>query len=181
MESNRTGYDESRDASQGGRYRNHWQGRRRIARNNRGFGKSFVGFPKEKLTNAAVAAFHEYGTKGFSLGRSGATAGGAPERSFIRATIDEKHSDIDRLFQRVAKGAVGGKVKIEKGIGLAGVKVVAWVKAKIRKGISPELMPATIRARKYQFGKASSKPLIATGQLIGSITHVVRKPSEGAK
>ena len=80
------------------------------------FGKSFVGFPKEKLTNAAVAAFHEYGTKGFSLGRSGATAGGAPERSFIRATIDEKHSDIDRLFQRVAKGAVGGKVKIEKGI-----------------------------------------------------------------
>ena len=114
------------------------------------------------LTNATVGTFHEYGTKRIH------------ERSFIRATVDEKHNDIDRLFQRVTKGVIDGKMEWKKGLGLVGEKVVSWVKARIRAGIPPPLSDETIEDRRRQFGKASSKPLIATGQLMGSITHIGR-------
>lgn len=136
--------------------------------------ESFLG--KEDATNAEVGATHEYGAPG-----KGWRGADIPERSFIRATVDEKHNDIDRLFQRAAKGALGDKIKLKRGLGLVGEKVVALIKAKIRKGISPPLSNVTIELRKKQFGKASTKQLIATSQLMGSITHVVRKPSEGAK
>lgn len=127
----------------------------------------------ENLTNAQVGTFHELGSKGTSLGRSGAESGAIPERSYIRSTIDEKHGPIARLLERVTRGAIDGKINYKVGLGLAGLKVVAWIKAKIRKGILPPLMPSTI-AR-----KGSSKPLIDTGQLIGSLTHAVRGAEEG--
>jgi hypothetical protein len=124
----------------------------------------------EFTTNAAIGSFHEFGT-----------VKGIPERSFIRSTIDEKHSHISKLLARVARGILGLKIKWEKGAGLTGEKVVSWIKAKIRKGIPPALMPSTIDARRRQFGKASSKPLIATGQLMGSTTYAVRGIGEGDK
>ena len=121
------------------------------------------------LTNAAVGAFQEYGTPSID------------ERSFLRATVDAKHNDIARMFIHVAKGVTGGKVDQKRGLGLAGERVVSWIKARIRAGIPPALSAKTIAARKRQFGKASTKPLIATGQLMGSITYAVRGANEGAK
>lgn len=118
---------------------------------------------KGEFTNVDVGTFHEFGTKTI------------PERSFIRSTIDERRPDILKLFERIAKGILDGKIKPEKDFGLVGLKVVSWIKAKIRKGIAPPLMPATIKA------KGSSKPLIDKGELMGSITHVVRKQHEGDK
>jgi hypothetical protein len=140
------------------------------------FGKAYIGFKeKKKLTNADIGLFHEMGASGVSLGRSGAESGAIPERSFLRATVDEKHASITRLFVRVVRGAIDQKINLKRGLGLVGEKAVVWVKARIRKGIPPPLMPLTI-AR-----KGSSKPLIDTGQLLGSITYVVRGPEEGEK
>jgi hypothetical protein len=135
----------------------------------------------EFTTNAAIASFHEFGTAAGGSSRSGGIVVASPERSFIRSTIDEKHSPIAGMFAKVARAVLGGKTTQKTGFGLIGEKVVSWIKAKIRKGIPPALMPSTIDARRRQFGKASSKPLIATGQLMGSITYAVRGIGEGDK
>ena len=143
-------------------------------------GKAFIG-TQEPLTNAKLASFHEFGTVAGGSARSGGSVLHVPERSFIRSTIDEKQNQITRLFERVAGAVLGLHMTWERGFGIIGVQVTNWIKAKIRKGIPPPLMPATIAARKRQFGKASSKPLIASGQLLGAITHEVRRRSEGEK
>jgi hypothetical protein len=126
-----------------------------------------------KLTNADIGLFHEYGTTGMSLGRSGAESGATPERSFLRSTMDESHGAITRLFERVVRGAIEQRINLRRGLNLIGERAVSWVKARIRKGIPPPLMPSTIDR------KGSSKPLIDKGQLIGSITYAVRGVDEG--
>lgn len=152
----------------------------------------------EPMTNARLGSIHEFGAKinhpggtpymvtdegAVFLKKGDARATGVtkphkiviPERSFIRATIDEKRGDIARLFERAAKGAIDGKINLKTGLGLIGEKTVAWIKGRIRKGISPPLAASTI-AR-----KGSSKPLIDEGQLIGSLTYAVRGAGEGDK
>jgi hypothetical protein len=115
------------------------------------------------LTNADVGFFHEFGTEDIW------------ERSFIRALIDERRRDISRLFERISKGMIDGKVSQRIGLGLAGQQVVSWIKARIRAHIPPPLTPSTIER------KGSSTPLIDTSQLEGSLTHAVRGLGEGEK
>lgn len=106
----------------------------------------------QRLSLLEVAAVHEFG------------AGHVPARSFIRATIDEKRSEIERLQEQLAVKVVEGKITPEDALGLVGAKVAAWCQARIAAGIAPPLKPATI-AR-----KGSSTPLINTGQLRSAIT-----------
>ena len=111
-----------------------------------------------------LAAIHEFGSPAASI----------PERSFIRRTLDAKHGEIVALAAKLAGGVVNGKIKLEKALEILGQFLAAEIKKTIANGIPPELQPATIAARKRKFGKASTKPLIATGQLRASITHEVR-------
>lgn len=110
-----------------------------------------------KLSLLEVAAQHEFG----------APAAGIPQRSFIRATVDEKRADIGRLQLALAKQVLAGKLTPDQALEQMGAKVAAWCQTRIAEGISPALQPETVRR------KGSSTPLIDTGQLRSSITYRV--------
>lgn len=106
------------------------------------------------LSLLEVAAIHEFG----------APAAGIPQRSFIRATADERRTDIGALQAALAEQVAAGKASPEQALELMGAKVASMVQAKINSGIAPPLAPETV-AR-----KGSSQPLVSTGQLKSSIT-----------
>jgi hypothetical protein len=142
----------------------------RLARENQGrvvdvgvLGKEGSGVYEDgNLTVADVASFHEFGQ-------------GVPERSFIRAYVDENRSKIEDWLRRMAKRVITGEVKsFDHGLELIGMKIESEIKQRIRDGIPPELSEATLAQK-----KGKSTPLIDTGQLLSSITHEVRRISEG--
>lgn len=110
-----------------------------------------------KYSLLEVAALHEFG----------APAANIPARSFIRATIDEHQADIAKLQRVLLTKVVAGELTEEQALQALGAKVAGWCKARIAAGIDPPLAPATVKRKK------SSKPLVDTGQLRSSITHVV--------
>ena len=104
-----------------------------------------------------IAAVHEFG----------APDAGIPQRSFIRATIDLKRTEIEALQTSLAQRVVAGELDPSQALEQLGAKVASMCQLRIAEGIEPALKPETI-AR-----KGSSKPLINTGQLRASITHRV--------
>lgn len=104
-----------------------------------------------------VAAVHEFGSEDGTI----------PERSYLRSTVKEQNNKYLRLFSKVVNKGI--RERREPEFAKVGEQAVTDVKRKIRSRIPPALKAATI-AR-----KGSSSPLIDTGQLIGSITSVVRK------
>lgn len=106
------------------------------------------------LSLVEVALIHEFG----------APAAGIPQRSFLRATIDEHAPDIRRLILAVAARALDGAITPAQALDQIGSKVAGWVQTRIDQGIAPPLKPETI-AR-----KGSSKPLVNVGQLKAAIT-----------
>src|SRR5262245_29394029 len=106
---------------------------------------------KGGLTTADVAAFNEFGL-------------GVPERSFLRATIDENEAQLLQLQATVGRGVALGTFSAEQGLGLIGEHAVGLIQDRISNGIPPSNAPATI-AR-----KGSSTPLIHEGQMRRSIT-----------
>lgn len=111
----------------------------------------------EKLTLLEVAAVHEFG----------APDAGIPQRSFIRATVDLRASEIAADQETIAAGVLAGKITPEQGAEMLGARVQGMIQTRIAEGISPPLKPATIARKK------SSKPLVDTGQLRSSITYRV--------
>lgn len=86
-----------------------------------------------------------------------------PERSFLRTTFDKGRRKYERLLLKQAQAVVDGKQAPDRAIGVVGEVHLADVIRRINRGIPPKLKPATA-AR-----KGSTKPLIDTGQLKGSI------------
>lgn len=112
-----------------------------------------------KLSLLEIAIVHEFG------------GGHVPARSFIRATVDAKRAEILKLQVALAQQVLLGKITPDQALSQLGAKVAGWMKTRIAEGIAPPLSEATIKR------KGSSVPLINTGQLRSSITHVV----EGAR
>ena len=106
------------------------------------------------LSLVEVALIHEFG----------APARGIPQRSFLRAAIDEHAPDIRRLILAVAARALDGAITPAQALDQIGSKVAGWVQTRIDQGIAPPLKPETI-AR-----KGSSKPLVNVGQLKAAVT-----------
>lgn len=115
--------------------------------------------PGTPLTIAEIAEFHEFGT-----------SGGVPERSFMRATIDEKREEIRGIQRTLARRVLSNRERLgpKRALSILGLAIESMIKARIRAGIPPQVKPATL-AR-----KRSSIPLIDTGQLIQSITFEVK-------
>lgn len=105
---------------------------------------------------AFVASIHEFGAPG----------AGIPARPFLRPAFDENRDKIQRVQERALKMVLDSRLTVRQGLGLIGEAGVALVKRQIRKVKEPPLQPATI-AR-----KGSSQPLIDTGQMLNSTTHV---------
>ena len=103
-----------------------------------------------------VAIVHEFG------------GGHVPARSFIRATVDEKRTEIQALQLALAKQVLLGKITADQALGQLGAKVASWVQARIVAGIAPALSPSTLKRKKRK-----TTPLILTGQLKSSVTFAV--------
>lgn len=88
-----------------------------------------------------------------------------PERSFLRAAIDEGRQEIVRFVDLQAINLlIKQNQSLKRTLRLLGLFGVKLVKAKIIKGPFVPNAPATIRK------KGSSKPLIDKTRLFGSIT-----------
>lgn len=117
------------------------------------------------LTVAQLATIHEFG-KVIHQPRMRRTIV-IPERSFLRATVDQYRDAITRREVLLTQGYVLGKFELKSSLELLGQYVVGLVKQRIANGIPPANSPWTIAQ------KGSSKPLIDTGQLRNSITYQV--------
>lgn len=112
------------------------------------------------LSNVELYSYHEFGDM--------AGTGHPPERSSLRSTMADKEADYQKELRKIAKGVFEGGTA-EGHLLLLGEKYRADVINKIRSGIPPELAESTI-ARK----KGEATPLITTGQLINSLSAVVK-------
>nr|WP_282562108.1 hypothetical protein [Providencia stuartii] len=109
------------------------------------------------LSNATIAAAHEFGVPGH-----------IPERSFLLSTLRENKGKATKLLIREIMTDISQEDYSGRSLAIVGEKLAGEVKRKIQTGISPALDLKTIKR------KGSSKPLIDTGNLIQSITYEVR-------
>lgn len=104
------------------------------------------------LSLLEVAALHEFG------------GGNVPQRSFIRAGVDENLPEIRKVQHALAVQVFKGSTTLPVALDRLGAKVAALLQNRIARGIDPPNAASTV-AR-----KGSSKPLVDTGQLRASIT-----------
>lgn len=125
----------------------------------------------DALTNPQLAAIHEFG------------GGNVPERSFLRATVDQDRS-IETFARDQAAQVATGMMPAKQAGERVGVIATAAVKRRIRAHIPPPLAAVTIERKlgkgSHGGGLASkggdaAAPLIDTGQLINSITYQVKQ------
>lgn len=108
--------------------------------------------------NAEIGLIHEYGAPKANI----------PARPFLAQTFKNRRSELIALQAKIAQGLLAGRLTEERAMGLLGAWAVGAIKATItRDGQFAALKPATIKR------KGSDKPLIHTGQLVGSINFVV--------
>ncbi len=128
----------------------------------------------DELSNATIAAAHEFGVPGH-----------IPERSFLRSTLNENKDNATKMLTKELKADISQGNFSDKPFLIVGRSLAGEVKRKIIKGLSPELSDATKRMRihkaKYLSKKQkeervgrSTKPLYDTGNLLASITYEVR-------
>jgi phage gpG-like protein len=126
-----------------------------------------VGLFSSKSGNELVkyAAVNEFGTTGAGFLENVVI----PERSYLRATVDENSKAIIKIIEENNPKIVLGLRTTADVLDEIGLFVVGQIQLRISKGIKPANAPSTIKA------KGSSKPLIDTGRLRQEITHIVRK------
>lgn len=107
---------------------------------------------------AEYAAANEYGTDSI------------PSRPFMRTSFDENVADISRdMANGIESVKAGGSVY--RALSMIGLKHENRIKNTIQqRDFLPRLKPATVKAK-----KGSTKTLIDSGAMIGSIRYVVHK------
>lgn len=131
-----------------------------------------VGIPAEKaprkgdpITNASLGYIHE----------NGSSARNIPPRPFLVPGVRAATPKCIDVLKKAGKAALSeGPSALDKGLNAAGLIAQNVVKQRIRlqEGFAP-LAEGTIKARKRK-GFHGEKALIRTGQLMNSITYVVR-------
>lgn len=113
-----------------------------------------------EIGNVGLAIVHEFGID-------------VPRRAFLRGTYERKAKEWTAFMEKLVAGLVRGKFDVPKALQLLGLRSANDVKATIQKSIdlAPNA-PATIAA------KESSKPLVDTGRLLGSIDFAVVEGGE---
>lgn len=109
----------------------------------------------EGVHMAGIGAFNEFGTSR------------APERSFLRSTIDEKREVYFRILANEMNKIFAGTRTAAESLGLLGQKATSDIQKKITDLKDPPNAPSTVRA------KGSSNPLIDTGRMRASIRYQV--------
>lgn len=110
-------------------------------------------------TNVTLAVVHEFGSKD----------GRIPQRSFIRSTIDRERNKIQKLLDRSARRALTS-ADVLHALGEVGEFTKSQMVRTIDQSIGLKKL-----AKSTELAKKSTKPLIDTGILKGSITWKVHK------
>ncbi len=95
-----------------------------------------------------------------------------PPRSFIRATVEEQADSIVAGIRKTAVAVVKGTSSARDGLNLIGFAIAGKMKSRIAGGIPPALSENYL-PRKLAKYPGANVPLIASGQMRGSITHTV--------
>jgi hypothetical protein len=119
---------------------------------------------------AYVAAIQEYGY----------AAGGIPPRPFMRPTIARERNNWIALMRSGAKAILAGNETVASVLDKIGGKAAGDVAKTIASITSPALKTATIAARARKRADRTvtaslSKPLVDSGIMVDSLTHVVEK------
>lgn len=93
--------------------------------------------------------------------------GRIPERSFVRASFDEKEKLLKRTIDRLWQGVLAGRLTPGQALHLLGQMHEGHVKEKIVDLKEPPNAPSTIKK------KGSSNPLIDTSQMLNSVRYKV--------
>ena len=113
----------------------------------------------EGITEFQIGMNHEFGVPEKNI----------PRRSFIRVPIENNIKEITKLIENnhklVSENAMSAKVALDR----IGIKAQNTIKESFRNNDWKPLKRATVKR------KGSSRPLIDTGQLIGSISYIVEK------
>ena len=113
----------------------------------------------EGITVFQIGMIHEFGVPEKNI----------PRRSFIRVPIENNIKEITKLIENnhklVSENAMSAKVALDR----IGIKAQNTIKESFRNNDWKANSRATIKR------KGSSRPLIDTGQLIGSISYIVEK------
>lgn len=115
----------------------------------------------DSTTLGEIALIHEFGTDQI------------PQRSFIRSTFHEKRKEWRAFAKQQIELAMKGQLTEKQVLERLGLRIQADIKNRIVAGIGPPLSPITIQLRLQKRGKASTTPLIDTGQLLNSINYEV--------
>ena len=135
-----------------------------------------VGIPSEKkerkegdTTNAEIGFIHEYGSPMRNI----------PARPFLVPGVKASAERVSKTLKSYASDALNDASTIDKGLNAVGLIAQSQVKKQIvsQEGFAP-LSPTTLKARSDK-GFKGTKALIRTGQLLNSITFVVRKKKYG--
>ena len=110
---------------------------------------------------AMIGAVHEFGYEEFNI----------PERSWLRGGIRRGTEKINAVNRDSLRKVMLGKMTIEQALHREGVVAVGEVKREFTVGTFAPLKPATIAARKRKFGRKSTRPLIASGNLRSAVTY----------
>lgn len=117
----------------------------------------------DEFTMVDLAVVHEFGSNN----------GRIKPRSFMRSTCDAKQKEHAEIMAKLQSKYIAGKLPLKKALMQLGEIVSKNMVQTINQGIEPGLAESTIQRRK----KKSTKPLIDTGRLKGSITYDVRGAS----
>lgn len=113
----------------------------------------------EGITVFQIGMIHEFGVPEKNI----------PRRSFIRVPIENNIKEITKLIENnhklVSENSMSAKVALDR----IGLKAQNTIKESFRNNDWKANSEATIKR------KGSSRPLIDTGQLIGSISYIVEK------
>lgn len=119
----------------------------------------------EPINNATLGYIHE----------NGAPAAGIPARPFLVPGVSAAGAPMALQLKKAAQAALVGNPRVvDQRLHAAGLVAEASVKNTINAGVEPALADSTIAARERR-GRTGTVPLIDTGKLRNSITHVVRR------
>lgn len=113
----------------------------------------------EGITVFQIGMIHEFGVPEKNI----------PRRSFIRVPIENNIKEITKLIENnhrlVSENVMSAKIALDR----IGIKAQNTIKESFRNNNWKANSRATVKR------KGSSRPLIDTGQLIGSISYIVEK------
>lgn len=113
----------------------------------------------DEITVFQVGMIHEFGVPEKNI----------PRRSFIRVPIENNIKEITKLIENNHRLVLEKGMQTKVALDLIGIKAQNVIKESFRNNNWKANSRATIKR------KGSSRPLINTGQLIGSISYIVEK------